>query len=209
MTSKNTAFTLPSCWPPDGVSPTEGWMTYGPELLAYLIRFDYHHELSPAVFQQFFPGEMQRPLTPPGEEPTDSSSAHRIWDAQTIRFETKRAAMKEFLAQVLSTYPQYIKQKFIDPRRPSIGTALITISVLWDTLTEEYGTPLPSDLQQWRDKLTMSYDSRTSLSAFIQGQRQVHNNFAQIDQPLPESEKFNKLKTAMIPCGIFQFSLQS
>ena len=152
---------------------------------------------------------MPRPLTPPGEEPTDSSSAHSIWDAQTIRFEAKRAVMKEFLAQVLSTYVQYIKQKFIDPRRPSIGTALIRIAVLWDTLTEEYGAPLPSDLQQWRDKLAMSYGYRASLSAFIQEQRQVHNNFAQIDQPLPESEKFNKLKTSMVPCGIFQFPLQS
>lgn len=209
MTVKTTAFTLPSSWPPEGVSPTEGWMTYGPDLLAYLIRFDYHHELSPTVFEYYFPDEVQRPLMAPGEEPTDSSSAHRIWDAQIDRYEAKRAAMKEFLAQVLATYPQYIKQKFIDPRRPSIGTALITIAVLWDTLNGEYGTPLPSDLQQWRDKLAVSYDSRTSLSAFIQGQRQIHNNFAQINQPLPESEKFNRLKTAMVQCGSFQFSLQS
>ena len=209
MAAKISAFTLPTSWPPEGTSPTEGWMTYGPELLAYFIRFDFHHELSPMVFQNYFPGEVQRPLQPPGPEPTASISQFRIWDAQNTRYEAKRAAMRESLAQILATYPMYIKQKFIDPNRPSIGTAMVTIAVLWDTLYREYGTPLPSDLKQWRDKLSLTYDPRTSLSAFIQGQRQIHNNFAQILQPLPESEKFDKLKQAILQCGSFQFSLQS
>ena len=69
MATKTTAFTLPTTWSPEGVSPTEGWMTYGPDLLANLIRFDYHHELNPIVFEKKFPGEVQRPLTEPGPEP--------------------------------------------------------------------------------------------------------------------------------------------
>jgi hypothetical protein len=165
--------------------------------------------LEPTVFQTYFPGEVQRPLQPPGPEPISSINLYRIWDAQNTRFEAKRAAMKEFLAQILATYPLYIKQKFIDPNRPAIGTAMITIAVLWDTLYREYGTPLPADLKLWRDKLNITYDPRTSLGAFIQSHRQVHNNFAQINQPLPESERFDKLKQSMIPCGIFHFSLQA
>ena len=65
MATKTTAFMLPTTSPPEGASPTEGW------ILAYFIRFVYHHELNLILFENFFPQYIKQKFIDPTDLPLE------------------------------------------------------------------------------------------------------------------------------------------
>lgn len=207
-TSINT-FAVPTEWPPLHETPTEAFPKWSQTYIAFAIRKGWHHDLFSAIdFQKNFPGRTQTPTLHPGPVPV-SKSEYQIYRDELQIYKDTCAEQQTFVTLTLASFSPQVLAVHIDPVNPHLGTALATLSSIYYGNLAAFGTPLPSDLEAWRQKLQTPHNARDPIIKIILLHERMHLNFVGAQQPLSEYEKVTLLKAAVEQCGLFQFTLKA
>jgi hypothetical protein len=209
MNSAINTFAVPAEWPPIHETPTEAFPKWSQTYIAFAVRKGWHHDLfSPAEFQQHFAGQMRTPTTHPGPVPSLKSD-YPIYSDQLKHYNSTCTEQQNFVTATLASFSPEVLAVHINPTNPHLGTALATLSSVYYNNLAAFGTPLPSDLENWRAKLKVTHDARDSITKTILIHERMHLNFFGAQQPLSEHEKVTLLRDAIVPTGQFQFTLKA